>query len=143
MDGFISNIGALHLPVLAFTALAIVYADHQGLMYFLGKTQTLSRIPTHRIHVLVWAGLVGMLVTGVALLAPQWEFMLQRPEFYFKMCLVAVLIVNAVAIGKLQHIATERPFTLLTPEERYSLILSGALSGIGWVGAAIIGFFFL
>lgn len=59
-----------------------------------------------------------MLVTGTLMITPEWEYFLQEPAFYIKMGLVAVLIINALAIGKLSRIATELPFTLLTTEEK-------------------------
>ncbi len=136
-------VGELHLPILAFTALVILYSDHQGFEYFRGKKQTLSLNFIHWAHILVWIGLIGMILTGAALLIPQWEFMLQRPEFYVKMGFVGVLIVNAFAIHKLSRIAGERPFTLLTRAERHTLMISGGLSTLGWVGSAFIGYFIL
>lgn len=143
MESILSFIGGFHLYVLGLTALVILYSDHQGFAYFRGTKQTLSPVFIHWAHILVWVGLTGMIVTGAALLIPQWEFMLQRPEFFVKMGFVGVLIVNAFAIRKLSRIAAERPFTLLTREERQSLMISGVLSTVGWVGAAFIGYFIL
>lgn len=140
---FLELVGELHLPILALTALVILYSDHQGFEYFRGKKQTLSLNFIRWAHILSWIGLIGMIVTGAALLIPQWEFILQRPEFFVKMGFVGVLIVNAFAINKLSGIAGERPFTLLSREERQSLMISGVLSMAGWVGAAFIGYFIL
>jgi len=133
----------IHLFVLALTALVILYSDHQGFDYFRGKKQTLSHSLVHHSHRLVWTGLVVMIATGVGLVLPSWQYYLSEPVFYVKMGLVGVLVVNAIAIGKLSRVATERPFALLSSDEKRVLMLSGTLSAIGWVGAAFIGMFVL
>ncbi len=56
---------------------------------------------------------------------------------------VLVLCVNAIFIGKLSPLTTERSFEELPGDLRKTLFISGALSLIGWVGAASIGFLFL
>ncbi len=133
----------VHLAILAFTALVILYSDHQAFDYFRGKKQLLSKNFVTWSHRLVWAGLIGMITTGVIMVIPTWEYRLQDPAFYIKMGMVAVLIFNAIAIGKLSHVATERPFAELNTEEKRTLMLSGTLSAIGWISATIIGFVFL
>lgn len=133
----------MHLITLSLTALVILYTDHEGLQYFRGKTALLSKAFVTWSHRLVWTGLILMILSGIGLILPQWEYRLQEPTFYVKMGFVLVLIMNSYAIGNLRYLATERPFLTLSPDEQKTLIVSGALSGIGWVGAAIIGFFFL
>lgn len=140
---FLYELGDLHLPVLAFTALAILYSDHKGLMYMLGRHEVLPERFVVLSHRLVWIGLIGMLVTGASLVAPSWEYRLTQGVFYIKMGLVLVLVMNAVAIGKLSEVATHTPFSQLSLEQKRTLLVSGTLSGTGWLGAAIIGFFFL
>lgn len=137
------EIADIHVAVLAFTALVILYSDHQGFLYFTGKKQLLSKTFVHYSHLGVWAGLIGMILTGIVLVWPAWDYYLQDPTFYIKMVFVAVLAFNGVAITKLSRTATERPFAALTKEEQRTLMLSGALSATGWVGSTIIGFFFL
>jgi hypothetical protein len=63
--------------------------------------------------------------------------------FYVKMSFVAVLVVNAFAIGKLAAVAAVTPFAALAPEQKRTLLISGFLSGTSWVAAAAIGFLFL
>lgn len=136
-------IGELHLPILIATALVILYGDHQGFDYMRGKRKTLPPKSVSWSHRLVWFGLLLMILSGVTLVLPVWEYWLADPTFYVKMGFVVTLIINGLFIGKLSHIATERPFAELTPPEKQTLIVSGALSGIGWLGAATIGLFVL
>lgn len=133
----------LHLTILTLTALVIFYSDHQGFLYFTGKKERLSAQFITWSHRLVWAGLLGMITTGVFLTIPRWMFLFQEPAFYVKLMLVGVLIVNAFAISELSAHATEVPFKELAKEKQRVLLVSGALSATGWIGAAIIGLFFL
>jgi hypothetical protein len=134
---------SLHFFTLALTALVIVYSDHEGFAYFRGKKQTLSKSFLVWSHRLVWVGLLGMIITGFFLTLPSWTYRLQEPAFYVKMGFVLVLVVNAFAIGTLSKIAGEKSFSALEPEVKRTLLLSGVLSAISWVGAAVIGFLFL
>ncbi len=133
----------VHLLILALTAFVILYSDHQGLDYLRQKKVTLSKRSITRLHRMVWIGLLGMVVTGIALVIPAWEHYLTEPSFYVKMGFVLTLAVNGVFIGKLSHTAADTPYPLLESETKKSLLLSGALSSIGWVGATVVGFFFL
>lgn len=133
----------LHLFTLAVTALAIVYADHQGFLYFRGKKKTLSREFVVWNHRLVWAGLLLMIFSGGMMAYPAWEYYITEPVFLLKMFFVATLVINAFAIGKLIEVATIRPFAELSKAEKIPLLFSGAFSGMCWIGAAAIGYFFL
>ena len=84
-----------------------------------------------------------MIVTGVLLTIPTWEYRLTEFAFYVKMGFVLVLVMNAVAIGSLARLAHERPFASLAAEEQKTLLVSGGLSFCGWIGAVVVGVFFL
>jgi hypothetical protein len=133
----------VHLFTLLCTALVIIHADHQGFLYFRGKKQTLSAASLQWSHRLVWGGLLLMITTGILLALPAWEYLLREPVFLLKMGFVSVLVINAFAIGKLSAKAAEIPFSSLSKKEQHALLVSGALSFCGWVGAATIGIFFL
>ena len=137
------TIGELHVPILALTALVILYSDHKGLLYMLGKHEVLSERFVVWSHRLVWVGLIGMIITGAVLVSGSLEYRLTQGAFYIKMGLVLVLIMNAVAIGKLSKVATHTPFAALSLEQRRTLLVSGMLSAAGWIGAALIAFFVL
>jgi len=133
----------IHLAILIITAVIILYSDHEGFNYMTGKKVVLSGRTIQWSHRLVWAGLILMVVTGVVLVVDSWAYYLQDPIFYVKIGFVLTLVVNALAIGKLSKIASERAFFELSGEEKRTLVLSGALSALGWLGAAGIGLFFL
>lgn len=137
------ELSTIHLIILGLTAVVILYADHEAFEYFRGKKQVLVAKSIHRLHVLVWCGLIGMIMTGVVLTIPTWEYRLTQPEFYIKMGLVLTLVVNASFISKVSGIATKMPFAELSKNEKVVLLVSGAVSAVCWVGATVIGYFFL
>jgi hypothetical protein len=133
----------IHLTTLALTALVILYSDHKGFQYFRGTTPTLSLSFVTWSHRLVWTGLILMILSGFFLMLPAWKFYLSEPTFFVKMGFVLTLCVNAFFIGKLSPLTIERTFEELPTDLKKTLLVSGALSGVGWVGAAVIGYFFL
>ena len=136
-------LGELHGIIILILAVIILYTDHKGFQYFTGKVETLPERFVRRSHLLVFTGLILMIVTGIILTVPAWEYRLSDPTFYIKMGFVLVLIMNSFAIGQLSKKSTSTPFSELTSGEKQTLMVSGALSAAGWVGAAIIGIFFL
>ena len=133
----------IHLAILAVTALLILYADHEGFSYLRGTRELLSLKKTKSLHYGVWAGLVGMIATGIVLFWPERAYFVSEPEFLIKMCMVFALVVNAVLIGTLSKISATIPFAQLPQKTKRLLFISGGVSTLGWVGAAIVGFFFL
>lgn len=136
-------LGGFHGSIFMVTAAIILYSDHKGFNYFKGKEKLLTEKFVKWSHLLVWIGLILMIATGVMLTIPAWEYRLSQPEFYIKMSFVLVLIMNAVAIGKLSKQASVKSFDELESEDKKTLLVSGALSAMGWIGAATIGAFFL
>ncbi|MBX4215714.1 hypothetical protein KW797_02105 [Candidatus Parcubacteria bacterium] len=133
----------IHLSILAVTALAIVYADHLGWQYFRGRKPLLDARTMRRVHFIVIAGLIGMITTGFIMFWPDRAAYLSYWPFLIKMGFVLILVVNALFIHRLMGVASERPYASLTKGERRKLLVSGALSSIGWIGAAVIGLFYL
>lgn len=136
-------LGGFHGIIASILAIAIIYTDHHGWQYFRGTRQTLSVSFVTWSHRLIWVGLLLMISTGVLLAIPRYEYLLGEAAFYVKMGFVAVLIVNAFAIGGLSKVATTTPYAALPTETKRTLLTSGMLSGMGWVCAALIGLFFL
>jgi len=132
----------LHLIVLSITAIFILIADHDGFNYMRGKVATLSAKRVKFLHYAVWIGLVCMILTGTLLLRDETD-VLEEPAFYVKMLMVAALLVNGFFIGSLSKLSTLHPFTSLSKKQKNTLLISGAVSGLCWVGAASIGYFFL
>jgi hypothetical protein len=133
----------VHLSILICTAIIILFADEQGFAWMRGKVSLLDPRRMRWLHRLMWTGLAGMIVTGLIQFLPAYEYYLAEPTFIMKMCFVGILVFNGILIGRLQHIATERPFASLSTAEKMPLLASGAISTIGWVSAALIGYFLI
>jgi hypothetical protein len=136
------DFGALHVGTLLATIVIVLYADHEGFLYFRSKKLLLSRKSILWSHRLIWTGLSFMFLSGVGLILPAWEYWLSNPVFYVKMGFVLTLVINGVFIRNLSHIAVETPYAHLSPHTRTVLLTSGAISGVCWSGAIIVGFFF-
>lgn len=133
----------IHLIILGITALFIVVADHDAFSYMRGTQALLSESKTKLLHYGVWTGLILMILTGLTLVLPLYEFYITDPAFIIKMCMVFALVVNGVLIGKLSKVATRVPFKELPSRTKMLLLASGGVSTSGWIGAAVIGYFFL
>jgi hypothetical protein len=133
----------LHLLSLVYVAWNIFHADHMGFNWISGKAQTLNASEVTKYHKGSWIGLGLMILTGLFLFYPLREFLLTRPQFYVKMAFVITLICNGLVIGKLQHIAIEKPFASLSNSQKLPLFISGVVSTLSWLGAAAAAFFLL
>ena len=132
---------ATHILSLALTACAIVYADHTGFNWIRG---TIHAVPHKTLHYLHWAVGVGlglMIGSGVVLFWPAKDYLLSSLPFFIKMVFVLALIVNSVVIENLMHVATTTPFKEVSKKTRTKLFISGAVSGISWLGAAVAALF--
>jgi uncharacterized membrane protein len=133
---------ALHLLSLAFVAIVIVIADHDGYLYMRGKKAVLNAMKVKRLHQLAWVGLIAMTITGIGLIAKEPE-VLEEAAFGVKMLMVAALFVNGFVIGQLSKLSISTPFASLTAKQKLMLLCSGAVSVSCWIGATLIGFNFL
>ena len=136
------EIEALHLLSLAFVAIVIVLADHDGYLYMRGKKAVLNAVKVKRLHQLAWVGLGAMIVTGMLLIAEE-PGVLEEGAFGVKMLMVLALLVNGFVIGRLSALSTTTPFANLSFGQKLSLLGSGAVSVSCWIGASLIGFNFL
>lgn len=127
----------LHVGTLAVTAFGIVVSDRYGLSWVHGRRETLSRERLSVFHQWVGLGLVLMIVSGAVLAAGSRDYFLSNPVFLLKMAFVALLVGNSFVIGALSKVASERAFCTLSHTERARLLLSGAVSTIGWLGAFV------
>lgn len=131
----------LHLAVLLYAAWNILHADHLGFTWITGKVNVLPEKDIRKYHRRVWAGLIGMMITGFIMFWPMREYLLERWQFLLKMSFVLALVANGFAIGSIQKVATKKWYRELTTREKIPLLLSGAISTAGWVGAARMAFF--
>ncbi|OGG85914.1 hypothetical protein A2392_00695 [Candidatus Kaiserbacteria bacterium RIFOXYB1_FULL_46_14] len=134
---------ALHLLSLAIALIAIVIADRQAFAWMTGKTAKIPRGSLHLVHNAVWIGLGGLIASGIFLAYPMINYLIKEPAFIIKMMFVGILVSNGFLIKSLMYVAYERAFKDLSLIERVPLFLSGAISVISWVAAAMIGLFFL
>ncbi len=133
----------LHLLTLAFVAWTVFHADHMGFEWMRGKVRVLDRAKVKTLHRNTWLGLCGMIATGFLMFWPMREYLLGRPQFYIKMFFVLALIGNGFVIGRLQKVALTKSFAELTTKEKLPLMISGAVSTVGWLGAATMAFFLI
>lgn len=125
----------IHLGTLLLTAVSILIADKFALAWVSGKKQMLSQKRMRILHLLVGAGLTVMIASGAYMAWPLREYLLGEPAFWTKMLFVTVLVVNSFFIGRAAKLSTTRPFAELTKGEKSTLLISGGVSTIGWLGA--------
>lgn len=131
----------LHILTLAFIAWNVFHADHMAFSWTTGKQSKLDAVLVKKYHYRIWAGLLGMIITGLLLFYPEREELLGRPQFYAKMGFVVALVLNSIAIGFLQKRAVEHSYKELSFGQRLPLFISGVVSTLGWLGAAGMAFF--
>jgi hypothetical protein len=129
---------ALHVFAMLFSLTVVSLADKEALAWVRGKKTVLSPRRVAIFHWLTWAGLATLLISGIWLALPQLGYLLSQPLFVMKMLFVAVLLVNAVLIGRFSHTATARTFSTLTWDEALPLFTSGAVSFFAWIGAVVL-----
>ena len=132
----------LHLLALAYAAWNIVHADHMGFNWMRGKMATLDSKMVAKYHHGTWLGLILAIITGtLAFLSVRSQVV--YPQFYIKMAFVTALVINSFVIGTLSKIPTIKTFASLSNKEKLPLLISGAVSTISWLGAAVMALFIL
>jgi hypothetical protein len=127
-----------HICFLVFSVAVMLYADKQALQWVTGKRLVLDAKMLERVHLLMWIGLGGMIVTGVIMAQEHIALYLQQPYFIAKMAFVGLLFVNGIVIGYLSPIASTKAFVSVPLREKIVLAMSGAASLGGWVGAFVM-----
>ncbi|MFI5760468.1 hypothetical protein ACIA8F_05935 [Streptomyces sp. NPDC051563] len=123
-----------HLASLVVGFGAVLAADYYGLLWATRRC-TLAEVvgATSRLHIPIWAGLGGLIVSGMML-----EPDLKSPLTLAKLGLVALLTLNGLQAGLLGHRLSAAPAA--TPR---LLLWGGAtavVSQLCWWGAVTIGF---
>ncbi|WP_410641541.1 hypothetical protein [Amycolatopsis sp. lyj-346] len=124
-----------HLASLVLGLGAVLVADYFFALWALRRTTFAEAVrSTSRLHLLVWAGLTGLVGSG-ALLEPD----LGSPATLVKLGLVVVLTVNGVHVARLG-----RQLAFVEEPVPARLLLRGglatAISQLCWWGAVVIGF---
>lgn len=125
----------IHITAVFATLIAVVVADTHGLLWMLGKIKTLPKKRMELLHQTVWVGLFCIVAAGISMFLGYPEYLLSLPAFQFKALFVVFLLLNAFYIGGHLTIATQKSFPELTIKQKATLLISGAVSTIGWIGA--------
>lgn len=128
----------IHLFFVLFSFFWIIRSDWYGLTWIRGIRTLLENEKLDVFHTRVWVGLVGIIVTGLLLVAQRTE-LLTNFFFWFKMCFVGVLLVNSFFINKEMILARTTPFVKLSRKQKTYIFLVGAISTISWISAFILG----
>ncbi|MFA5841827.1 MAG: hypothetical protein WC835_02600 [Candidatus Paceibacterota bacterium] len=131
----------IHMTGLAVAAVGVLLADHQAFNWVRGKKETLDLAKLTKYHHTVLWGLATLIISGFFLFWPSRNYLLQNTTFLIKMFFVVVLVMNSFVIGRFMPIATTREYSSLSFTERLPLMISGAASGVSWLGAAIAALF--
>lgn len=125
----------VHLASLVLGFGAVLSADYHGLLWATGRCTLAEAVgATARLHVPIWAGLGGLVVSGM-MLHPD----IHAPLTLTKLGLVAVLTVNGLQAGLLGRRLGEA----VAPVGRRLLLWGGVtalVSQVCWWGAVVIGF---
>lgn len=124
-----------HLASLVVGFGAVLSADYYGLLWATGRC-TLAEVlgATSRLHVPIWAGLGGLVLSGL-MLHPDMD----SPLTLTKLGLVAALTLNGLQAGLLARRLEAATETI----ERKLLVWGGATALVSqacWWGAVVIGF---
>jgi len=129
---------AVHILTVIFSLCVVFMADKEALSWILGRKYVLGKRRVAIFHYLTWACLATLTVSGAFLALPMLSYLLTQPLFIMKLLFVAILLINAILIGRFSDIAIERPFAELTWDETMPLFTSGAISFFGWSGAVLL-----
>ncbi|WP_371502579.1 hypothetical protein OG871_36015 [Kitasatospora sp. NBC_00374] len=126
----------VHLASLTLGFGAVLGADYHGLLWMTRRCtlhETLAT--TSRLHVPIWAGLGGLVASGV-MLEPDLASSITR----IKLALVLVLTVNGLQAGLLNRRMAQHGPTPLTTRLLVWGATTALVSQVCWWGAVVIGF---
>lgn len=129
----------LHVIAVFGSLIAVLYADYHGGRWFRGKVETLAQATVDRMHAAVSVGLAALLLTGGLMFIDRASYLLSQPVFIAKMGFVLALVINGFFIGRISRLATSSSFAALSPSQKRTVFISGAVSAIGWLGAISLG----
>ena len=127
-----------HILILVPTILLVLMTDLYALSWVIGKRKTLNETLLKKLHLAIWIGLIGMIVSGALMVASSWQGYLSIDLFKNKMLAVLVLVINGIFIGRHMHIASKSSSKDLSRGKKYALIASGVISTTSWIGAFVL-----
>lgn len=127
----------IHITAVCVTLALVVVSDLHGLLWLLGKKQTLPRQRMEFFHRAIWTGLVIIMTAGISMFIFSPSYYVSLWAFRFKMLFVLLLVINAFLIGKHLSLAHEQPFSKISATEKRALFLSAAISTVCWIGAYV------
>ncbi|WP_131766732.1 hypothetical protein [Candidatus Protofrankia californiensis] len=124
-----------HLAALVGGFGAVLAIDFFALLWLSGRRgfPDVIRVASG-LHVLIWAGLAGLVLSGV-LLQPD----LSAPLTRVKIGLVLLIALNGLHIQAVQH-RLEQPAAVTSRMLLTRSVISNVLSQVGWWGAMAIGY---
>ncbi|MFE7113173.1 hypothetical protein ACFU98_43225 [Streptomyces sp. NPDC057575] len=127
----------VHLASLVLGFGAVLVADYYGLLWITGRCTLRDTLgSTARLHIPIWTGLAGLVISGV-MLQPDLTSTLTRT----KLALVLILTLNGLQAGLLnKRMAEQASSTQLTPRLLAWGAATALVSQICWWGAVVIGF---
>jgi hypothetical protein len=131
----------LHIASIFCAVGVILLADHEAFLWMRGKKQVLSVSRMKLLHYAMWAVLLALITTGTLLFLPRYDYLLSQPLFVIKLLFVAILVVNAILIGNLMHVATKQSFASLSQNQKLELFMSGTISVFSWASVTAIGLY--
>lgn len=126
----------IHLAALVLGFGAVLVVDWLGVLWLLGRCSLPETLTTaQRLHIPVWAGLAGLVVSGAML----------HPDFGSSLTRIKLLLVLVLALNGLQSkVLTHRMSLHASPAPAPLILLWGAVtagvSQVCWWGAVVIGF---
>ncbi|QTE02503.1 hypothetical protein [Streptomyces cyanogenus] len=126
----------VHLASLVLGFGAVLAADYHVLLWLTGRCSLADALEgTHRLHVPIWAGLAGLVASGV-LLHPD----LGAPLTRIKLALVLGLTLNGLQAGLLARRMRARRDGSVAPRLLAWGAATAVVSQVCWWGAVVIGF---
>jgi hypothetical protein len=131
-------IKSIHGPLAGLTFVLVILSDLYASTWVVGWQKKLNSKILKFLHIVVYVGLGGLILTGLSMVVLNSEEFLTNIYFWIKMFFVAVLFWNAGRIGKEMDLPVGKSFTELSFEQKKHSVVVGITSIISWVSALIL-----
>lgn len=124
----------IHIAAFVVAITGVVISDLHAGWWLLKGTVRLPQRRLEWLHHLVGGALAVAVVSGALMAWPVWEYLITELSFQIKLGLVAALMINSVFIGRHVAVASRHTWRELVWSARMSLLVSGGVSTIAWIG---------